>query len=75
MNRPAIAIAALVVFAVAVINIALARNLILEYSVVEQRGAGVAWYLVWAMVLLTVLCGVALGAFLLGSAAGGAQRR
>ena len=67
MNRAAIVVAALVTFVLAVTAIILGQNLILPLNVAAERGAGVPWYLTWAMVWVTVLCAVALGGFLIAS--------
>ena len=67
MNRVAIVIAALVTFGVAVTVIILGQNLILPLPVAAERGAGVPWYITWAMVWVTVLCAVALGGFLIAA--------
>ena len=67
MNRAAIVVTALVTFALAVTVIILGQNLILPLNVAAERGAGVPWYLTWAMVWVTVLCAVALGGFLIAS--------
>ena len=67
MNRAAIVVAALVTFVLAVTVIILGQNLILPLNVAAERGAGVPWYLTWAMVWVTVLCAVALGGFLIAS--------
>ena len=70
MNRAAIILAALVTFGLGAAAIVLGQNLILSLEVSNQRGAGVPWYITWMMVWVTVLCAVALGAFLLKSTAG-----
>ena len=75
MNRIGIVIAAVVVFAVAVVNIVLGRNLILPLPTMIERGAGMPWYLTWAMVWVTVACAVVLGGFLLSSVARNPNRR
>jgi hypothetical protein len=67
VNRAAIVVAALVTFVLAVAVIILGQNLILPLNVAAERGAGVPWYLTWAMVWVTVLCAVALGGFLIAS--------
>lgn len=67
MNRAAIVVAALVTFVLAVTVIILGQNLILPLPVAAERGAGVPWYITWAMVWVTVLCAVALGGFLIAS--------
>jgi hypothetical protein len=67
VNRAAIVVAALVTFVLAVAAIILGQNLILPLNVAADRGAGVPWYLTWAMVWVTVLCAVALGGFLIAS--------
>ena len=67
MNRAAVVIAALVTFGAAVAVIILGQNLILPLPVAAERGAGVPWYITWAMVWVTVLCAVALGGFLIAS--------
>lgn len=67
MNRVAIVVAALVTFGIGVAVIILGQNLILPLPVATERGAGVPWYITWAMVWVTVLCAVALGGFLIAS--------
>jgi hypothetical protein len=67
MNRAGVVIAALVTFAMGVAVIILGQNLILPLPVATERGAGVPWYITWAMVWVTVLCAVALGGFLIAS--------
>jgi hypothetical protein len=69
MNRTAVVLAALVTFALGVAAIILGQNLILPLPVATERGAGVPWYITWAMVWVTVLCAVALGGFLIASTA------
>jgi hypothetical protein len=69
MNRVAIVIAALVTFGLAIAVVILGQNLILPLPVATERGAGVPWYITWAMVWVTVLCAVALGGFLIASTA------
>lgn len=75
MNRPAILVAAVVVFALAVVNIVLGRSLIMPLAVAQERGAGMPWYIVWTMIGLTVLSGVALGVFLISSLMAKASHR
>lgn len=67
MNRAGVVIAALVTFAIGVAVIILGQNLILPLPVATERGAGVPWYITWAMVWVTVLCAIALGGFLIAS--------
>lgn len=67
MNRVAIVISALVTFGLGVAVIILGQNLILPLPLATERGAGVPWYITWAMVWVTVLCAVALGGFLIAS--------
>jgi hypothetical protein len=69
MNRTAIVVAALVTFGLGIAVIILGQNLILPLPVATERGAGVPWYITWAMVWVTVLCAVALGGFLIASTA------
>ena len=69
MNRTVIILAAIATFAMGIAVIILGQNLILSLEVSSKRGAGGAWYITWIMVWLTVLCAVALGAFLLKSTA------
>ena len=75
MNRIGIVIAALIVFGLAVVNVVLGQYLILPLPVLEQRGAGVPWYLTWGMVWLTVACAVVLGGFLVSSLVRNPNRR
>jgi hypothetical protein len=67
MNRTVILAAAVVVFALAFANIVLGVNLILPLEAARERGAGAPWYVVWAMILVTVASAIALGAFLVGA--------
>ncbi len=67
MNRNVILVAAILVFAVAFANIVLGVNLVLPLDVARERGAGAPWYVVWAMIAVTVASAVALGAFLVGA--------
>jgi hypothetical protein len=69
MNRPAVLVAALITFGLAVAVFILGQNLILSLPVATERGAGVPWYITWAMVWVTVLCAVALGTFFIRSTA------
>ena len=68
MNRNVILVAAILVFAVAFANIVLGVNLVLPLNEARERGAGAPWYVVWAMIAVTVATAVALGAFLVGAA-------
>ena len=67
MNRVAIVISGIGAFALGVANIVLGQNLILPLPKMVERGAGVPWYLTWAIVWLTALCSFALGAFLISA--------
>jgi hypothetical protein len=67
VNRTAILLAAVVVFALAFANIVLGVNLVLPLEAARERGAGAPWYVVWAMIVVTVASAVALGAFLVGA--------
>jgi hypothetical protein len=69
MNRTAIVLAALATLGLGGVVIVLGQNLILPLPVATERGAGVPWYITWAMVWVTVLCAVALGGFLIASTA------
>ena len=75
MNRVAIVIAVVIVLVVAVANVMLGQRLILPYEVVVERGAGVPWYITWAMVWVSVGCAAALGVFLLSALGGRSPRR
>jgi len=65
MNRIAILLSAVASFGLAVAVFVLARTLILPLPVMIERDAEMPWYITWGMVWVTVLCAVALGAFLL----------
>jgi hypothetical protein len=65
MNRIGIVVAAAVVFVIAVVTVVLGQNLILPLPTMIERGAGMPWYLTWAMIWLTVACAVVLGGFLM----------
>ena len=75
MNRVAIVLAAVVTLGLAVAAVILGQNLILPLPTMVERGAGMPWYLTWAMVWVTVACAVALGGFLLLSVARNPNRR
>ena len=74
MNRFVIVAAAIVVFVIAVANVILGQHLILPFDVVETRGAGVPWYITWAMVWVSVACAVTLGLFLISAIRGKSPR-
>ena len=67
MNRTAILAAAVVVIALAFANIVLGVNLVLPLEAARERGAGAPWYVVWAMIAVTVASAATLGAFLIGT--------
>ena len=67
MSRVGILLAAIVVLGLAVANIILGQNLITPLALARERGAGVPWYIVWALILLTAACAVALGGLLLAA--------
>lgn len=67
MNRTAILLAAFVVVVIGLLNVVLGSNLIMPLSLAQERGAGVPWYLVWGMVLITLLSALALCGFLISS--------
>lgn len=65
MNRAAVLISAFVVVAIGLINVVLGNSLIMPLALAQERGAGVPWYIVWSMILVTLLSALALGGFLL----------
>ena len=67
MNRTAILLVAVVVIGLAFANIVLGLNLVLPLEAARERGAGAPWYVVWAMIVVTVASAAALGAFLIGA--------
>jgi hypothetical protein len=67
MNRTAILLVAVVVIGLAFANIVLGVNLVLPLEAARERGAGAPWYVVWAMIVVTVASAAALGAFLIGA--------
>jgi hypothetical protein len=67
MNRTAILAAAIVVIALAFANVVLGVNLVLPLEAARERGAGAPWYVVWAMIAVTVASAATLGAFLIGA--------
>lgn len=67
MNRIAIVIAAIVCLVLSIALYLLGQNLILPLPVAQERGAGVPWYVTWAMVWVTVGCAIALAVFLLSN--------
>jgi hypothetical protein len=69
MNRFAIIAAAIVTFAIAILNLVLGQNLILSLSVMRERAGAMPWYITWAMVWVSVLSAAALGGFLFAATA------
>ena len=69
MNRPAILVATVITFGLSLAVFILGQNLILSLPVANERGAGVPWYITWAMVWVTVLCGIVLATFFIRSTA------
>jgi hypothetical protein len=67
VNRTAILLAAVVVFSLAFANIVLGVSLVLPLEAARERGAGAPWYVVWAMIVVTVASAATLGAFLIGA--------
>jgi hypothetical protein len=48
----------------------LGKNLVPTIAVAQQRGTAPGWWLIWSVIALTVLCALALGAFLLAAGLG-----
>jgi hypothetical protein len=67
MNRVAVLLAGIVCLVLSVALFILGQRLILPLPVATERGAGVPWYVTWAMVWVTVGCALALGGFLFAS--------
>ena len=67
MNRVGVLLAAIACLVVSVALYLLGQRLILPLPVATERGAGVPWYVTWAMLWITVACALALGVFLLAS--------
>lgn len=68
MNRIAVVLTAAAALVLAVANLVLGNNLIMSLELARERNAGAPWYLVWAMIYVTVGCAVVLGVFLIASA-------
>jgi hypothetical protein len=58
-------VAAVVVLAIAVVNLTLGMNLLPGPSEASERGTLAALMITWTMVLISAGCGLALAAFLL----------
>jgi hypothetical protein len=65
MHRPAIIVAAIASFGLAVFSFILGVNLVPTLATLTERGLVAPWYVVWVMIWLTVLSAVTLGVFLI----------
>ena len=70
MNRRVWIVAGIVVIALGIMNVILGMNLVPTIAVAQQRGTAPGWWLIWSVIALTVLCALALGAFLLAAGLG-----
>jgi hypothetical protein len=70
MNRSVWIVAGIVVIALGILNVILGVNLVPTQAVAEERGTVAGWWLIWTVIALTVVCAVALGAFLLAAGLG-----
>jgi len=70
MNRSVWIVVGIVVIALGILNVILGINLVPTQSVAEERGTVAGWWLIWCVIALTVICAVALGAFLLAAGLG-----
>ena len=67
MNRIAVVLSAAAALVLALVNLVLGSNLIMPLEQARERNAGPPWYLVWAMIYVTIGCAVVLGVFLIAS--------
>jgi hypothetical protein len=70
MNRTVWIVAGIVVIALGILNVILGINLVPTISVATERGTAPGWWLIWSVIVLTVVCALALGAFLLAAGLG-----
>ncbi len=70
MNRNVWIVAGIVVIALGIVNVILGMNLVPTMAVASERGTGPGWWLIWCVIALTVVCALALGAFLLAAGLG-----
>ena len=70
MNRNVWIVAGIVVLALGVLNIVLGMSLVPTKEIADQRGTGPGWWLIWTVIMLTVVSAVALGGFLLAAGLG-----
>ena len=70
MNRSVWIVAGIVVIALGILNVILGMNLVPTIAVAQQRGTAPGWWLIWSVIAITVLCSLALGAFLLAAGLG-----
>jgi hypothetical protein len=70
MNRNLWIVAGIVVLAIAVLQVVLGMNLVPTKAIADERGTGPGWWLIWAVIGLTVVSAVALGGFLLAAGLG-----
>jgi threonine/homoserine/homoserine lactone efflux protein len=70
MNRNRWIVAGIVVIALGILNVILGMNLVPTIAVATERGTAPGWWLIWSVIALTVVCALALGAFLLAAGLG-----
>ena len=69
MNRMGIVLTVVLVAVLGIANIILGMNLITPLALAKERGAGVPWYIVWTLILVSMGCAVALGGLLVSAMA------
>jgi hypothetical protein len=70
MNRNIWIVAGIGVLILGIVNVVLGMNLVPTKAIAEQRGTVAGWWLIWTVIVLTVMCSVALGAYLLAAGLG-----
>jgi hypothetical protein len=70
MHRNVWIVAGIVVIALGIVNVILGLNLVPTMAVAEERGTAPGWWLIWSVIVLTVICAVVLGGFLLAAGLG-----
>ncbi len=70
MNRNVWIVAAIVVFAMGLLNVVLGTYLVPTLAVATEKGTAPGFYLIWCVIALTVICSVSLAGFLLAAGLG-----
>jgi hypothetical protein len=70
MNRSVWIVAAVVVLALGLLNVVLGTYLVPTIAIATEKGTAPGFYLIWCVILLTLICSVSLAGFLLAAGLG-----